>query len=247
MRKNELNEHLENNTKIPHHLRKDAKDLLDDMIYNEDEENIYKWPNVFVTTSHTPSNFLKSFVKHFSLIFNGKFIPRANMSQDDLADFATKNNCTHLFILNEAKGKLRTVILSLFPGGKTYYFTATQQFVAEYETMKQNAYLICDGLKSEKIGQQLLLDIRLMFPSIKSESDKKEKMKKINKECRVVSFINKGGILTFKHFIVKKRIFKLDMSVDLNIYKVTNGTFNMDGDVEYQIGGYKNIVEYNVL
>lgn len=249
-KKEQLNECLETNSKIPHNLRGEAKDLLDDMIYNESEEQTYSWPNIIVTTSHDPSNFLKEFSKHFSLIFNGKYLARSKLTNDELMDFCSKNSVTHVFIINEAKGKVSSIKLSVMPYGKTYSFGVhTNHASRRTASLKENVYLICDAFTSEKIGKPLLFDIQRMFPKVEENNEgknKKFKNKKI-KDCRVCAFINKSGTIIFKHYFVKKNKFELDLSLDLNLYKVSSGTFDMEGDVEYQVNGYKNIINYDVI
>lgn len=244
---------LETNTRIPHNLRENAKELLEDMVYNESEEETYSWPNISVTTSHDPSSFLKEFAKHFAFIFNCKYLSRSKMTNEYLYEYAHCNSITHLFILTECKVRVSSVLMSVFPYGKTYYFNATTKlFSKRMASLKENVYLVCDGFKTEKIGQPLLFDIRRMFPKIKEENKNKEgaakKYKPKNKkDCRICAFINSGGTIVFKHYYVKNRKFQADLSMELNLFKISSGTFEMEGDVEYQINGYKNIINYDVI
>lgn len=240
LKRKQLEECLDTNTKLPHKLRKDAKTMLDDIIYNDEEERELSWPKVFITTSHNPTNTLKQFSKHLSVLLNGKFILRSKMTECELANMCKLNSVTHLFIINESKGNPTSICLSKFPYGKTYYFNMKNlQYEKRTKSMKMTLQLIIDGLTSD-LGISLKEDIRLMCP-------KHTKNTKNGKNDRVLAFINRGGIISLKHCIMQNKKLKSNFSCELTLYKVSSGTFEMKGDVEYQFSGFKNIVNYDVL
>ncbi|KAL6121149.1 hypothetical protein NUSPORA_01978 [Nucleospora cyclopteri] len=242
--KQKLKDCLENNKKIPHTIRDSAKTLLDDIIYNTEEEAVYPFPKVMVTTSHDCSTSLREFAKHMSVIFNGRFIPRAKMTEKEVSNFCSKNSITHLFIVSETKGNPTSIILCKYPHGKSYFFTIKNvKFNRRKNSMKERLYLILDGLESV-LGQTLKKDLKLMVPMPENSSKKRIKNKH---EDRVIAFINKGGILAFRHCINSNRKLKIDLSFNMKLYKIKSGTFDMDGDVEYQFNGYTNCVNHDVL
>lgn len=234
-----INRCMDTNTKIPHDLRSEAKDILNEIIYKQkDAEEVYSWPLIHVTTSHNPSTSLKEFSKHFALIFNGKYITRSKQTEEELAESCRQNKVTHLFVINETKGNPSGIILSKFPYGKTYYFNMTGvKFKRRTHSLKERAGLVLDGFGS-KIGLALKKDLCLMI-----NNDQK-----LNKHCeRVIGIVNRGGNIGFRHYLVEKNKLKDDLFFTMKLYKMSAGTFEMEGDVEYHFSGYKNIVNYDIL
>ncbi|ORD94549.1 IMP4 [Enterospora canceri] len=239
-KKEELKECLDENRRIPHKLRGEAREILDEIIYNNEEEEILKYPKTFVTTSHSPSTSLKEFSKHLALIFNGRFVPRSRMNEEELSEFCNQNGVTHLIIMNEAKGSPSTICLSKYPYGKTHWFTVqNMKFTRRKQALKEKAGLVLDGFGSS-LGENLKKTLRLMVPAYKN-------MKKFKDGDRVIGFVNRGGVIGFRHSTVERRRLVTDLAFDMNLYKVSAGTFEMEGGVEYQMSGFKNIVKYDVL
>ncbi|ELA40907.1 uncharacterized protein VICG_02047 [Vittaforma corneae ATCC 50505] len=178
---------LKNNTRIPHCLRGEAKELLDEIIYGtKEEESMHLPPKIAITTSHTPSSFLKSFSKHISLIFNGFHLMRGRMSEKELSEYCITQEVTHLIILHETKGNPSSMLLCKYPNGPTYQFSIFNvKYQRRQKSIGEKAYLVLDGMDSEA-GKRLKLNLSLCFPKVLDAS-------------RLVAFINRNGTIAFRH------------------------------------------------
>lgn len=234
-KREQLKEALKTNSKIPHHLRGEAKELLDSEIYRlKEEEIVYPPPKIAVTTSHNPSSFLKSFAKHMSLIFNGFHLMRGGMSEKELSDYCTTQGVTHLLIWRETKGNPSSVVLCKYPNGPTYYFSVFNvKYQRRKKTVGEKAFLVLDGMGSE-IGQKLKLDLSLCFPKTAEAS-------------RLVAMINRGGTVAFRHFIIENRKLSRECEFDMKLFKVVNSTFDVDGDVDFALKAFLNRTNDDIL
>lgn len=234
-KKDQLMEALNTNTKIPHHLRSEAKGLLDEVIYGIKETEVYHpFPKIAVTTSHSPSSLLNSFAKHFSLILNGFHLMRGRMTEKDLAEYCVTHSITHIFILKETKGNLSSISFCKFPNGPTYHFsTFNVKYQRRLKPMGEKAYLVMDGMDSA-MGKVLKENISLCFP-------------KIDEAARLVSIINKDGTLAFRHFLIEQRKLIKECELDMKLYKVVNSTFDTNGDVDFTLKSFMNSANNDVL
>ncbi|KAM0680001.1 snoRNA-binding rRNA-processing protein imp4 [Glugoides intestinalis] len=141
-KKEELKAILKANTRIPHYLRGDAKQLLDEIIYETvEEEVVHPFPRVAVTTSHMPSSQLKSFAK-----------------------------LTHLLIFREHKGNPSSMVLCKYPHGPTYHFSIFNvKYQRRQKALGEKAYLVLDGMDSD-IGKKLTESLALCFPKTEEAS-----------------------------------------------------------------------------
>ncbi|KAM0680255.1 snoRNA-binding rRNA-processing protein imp4 [Glugoides intestinalis] len=141
-KKEDLKDILKANTRIPHHLRGDAKQLLDEIIYETvEEEVVHPFPRVAVTTSHMPSSQLKSFAK-----------------------------LTHLLIFREHKGNPSSMVLCKYPHGPTYHFSIFNvKYQRRQKALGEKAYLVLDGMDSD-IGKKLTESLALCFPKTEEAS-----------------------------------------------------------------------------
>lgn len=234
-KKKELEHALKNNTAIPHHLRTEAKGLLDEMIYStEDTEPVYLPPRIAVTTSHDPSSMLKSFSKHMSLVFNGHNLMRGRMTNTQLSEYCTEQGVTHLIILNETKGNPSTLILCRYPHGPTYKFSLFNlKYQRRMKTLGEKVHLVVDGMGSA-IGADLKLSLSLCFPQVKDGN-------------RLVAFVNRGGTIAFRHFLIEERKLVKECEFDMKLFKIVNSTFDMNGDVGYVLNAFTNTRKDDVL
>lgn len=234
-KKARLNQYLKENKKISYDLRSEAKELLDDVIYDTmAEETVYSFPKIAVTTSHNSSSSLKSFTKHMSLIFNGFNLPRASMTEQQLSEYCIHQNVTHLLIFGETKGNPSHLIFSKFPNGPTHYFSIfNTKYQRRTHSLTEKAYLVIDGMDSE-LGKQLKLNLSLCFP-------------KCDDSKRVVGFINKNGTVAFRHCLVENRKLERECEFDMKLYKVVGSTFNMNGNVDYVLKSFMNSTKQDVL
>lgn len=226
---------LKNSTKIPHHLRGEAKELLDEIIYGtREEEVVYSPPKIAVTTSHAPSSFLKSFSKHISLIFNGFHLMRGRMSESELSEYCATQKVTHLIVLRETKGNPSSLLLCKYPNGPTYQFSIFNvKYQRRQKPIGEKAYLVLDGMSSE-VGKKLQLDLSLCFP-------------KVSKASRVVAFINRRGTIAFRHFLVENRKLSKECEFDMKLFRVMNSTFEMNGDVDFALKPFMNSTNDDIL
>ncbi len=223
-----LEDCLENNKKIPHAIRDDAKTMVDDIIYNREEETLYKMTKVCVTTSHSPTTKLREFSKHLSLILNGKFLQRSGYGLNELKKELEQQDYTHVIILNESKGNPSNLILCSLVFHKTYFFTISNLvFNRRKETFSESVHLILDNVEDE-----FKKTLQMMLPKKKIKTSKN----------RVLGLIGRNGSLLFRHFLVQNRKLVKDCSCNLLLYKITNSTFDdkNDKNVIYNLGVFKN-------
>lgn len=234
-KKKQLSEALKTNSKIPHHLRTEAKEILDEMIYDvEDSNPVFLPPKIAITTSHSPSSALKSFAKHIALIFNGFHLMRGGMSESALSEYCKTQEVTHLIIFRENKGTPTSMVISKFPNGPTHYFSLFNvKFQRRVKPMGEKAYLVIDGMTSE-IGKALKQSIALCFPKLTDAS-------------RLVGFINRNGTIAFRHFLIENRKLVKECEFDMKLYKVVNSTFEMDGNVDYTLKSFINSASSDIL
>lgn len=226
---------LKTGSKIPHNIRGDAKEILDEIIYGTGmEEIIHSPPKIAVTTSHNPSSFLKSFSKHISLVFAGFHLMRGRMSAKELSEYCKTQEVTHLIVIHETKGNPSSMILSKYPNGPTYHFSL---FNVKYERrlkpIGEKAFLVLDGMTSE-LGVRLKTDLSLCFP-------------KTDDASRLVAIINRNGTIAFRHYLIDKRKLQKECEFDMKLYRVVNSTFDMDGDVDFTLKSFMNRTNDDVL
>jgi U3 small nucleolar ribonucleoprotein protein IMP4 len=233
-KRKELEKSLKNNIPIPHHLRSEAKDILNEIIYEVKDNIDFLPPKIAVSTSHHPSSLLKSFSKHISLIFNGFNLMRGKLTNVQLNEYCLSQNVTHLIILNENKGNPSSLILCKYPFGPTYKFSLYNlKYQRRQKNFGEKVFLICDGLDSE-IGEKLKLNMSLCFPKIKEGN-------------RVVSFVNRNGTISFKHFLIEDRKLEKECEFDLKLFKVMNSTFEMEGEDDYTLQAFTNSRKDDIL
>lgn len=230
-----LKEALKTNTHIPHSIRGNAKELLDEMIYGmEEEEIVHPLPRIAVTTSHKPSSQLKSFAKHMSLIFNGSHVMRGGMSATELSEYSREQEITHMIILGETRGTPSSLQLCKFPTGPTYHFTLFNvRYQRRQKPVGEKAFLVIDGMQS-KTGQDLREALALCFPKTEAAS-------------RVVAVINRKGTVAFRHYLVEDRKLAKETEFDMRLFKVVNSTLEVDGEVEFAVKSHMNSTNNDVL
>lgn len=231
----ELKEALKNNEKIPHHLRGEAKELLDGIIYGiEEEEIVHPPPRIAVTTSRNPSSHLKSFSKHMALMFNGIHVMRGKMSENELSEYCKRQEMTHLIVLRETKGNLSSMILCKYPHGPTYHFSVFNvKYQRRQKPIGEKAYLVLDGMESD-IGKRLKENLSLCFP-------------KTDDAGRLLALINKNGTIAFRHYLIEKRKLEKECEFDMNLFKVVNSTIETNGDVDFALKSFMNNAKTDIL
>ncbi|ORE00587.1 IMP4 [Hepatospora eriocheir] len=241
--KEQFKDCLENNKKLPHALREDAKDILDDIIYNEDNrKDEYLETKVVVTTSHNPTTKLKQFAKHLSLIFNGEFILRSKMSLEEVNNL----DYSHLIVLNENKGNPSSMILS--DKTKSYHFTVSQlNFTKRDKPMKEEVHLVLDGFTGEKFGKDFHMFMSLMLPKYIKETKKKNSKFSKNNNSRLLGLVNRDSNLLFRHCMIENRKLIKECSFNMKCYKISNSGVDCDKDILFNLGGFKNVNDKNIF
>lgn len=215
-----IKECYEKNLPIPFHLKKEALNLMDHVIF---ENKIRKEPKqLYLTTSRDPSSKLRQFVKHLSLIFNGISISRGNMTIKELCD-----QKLNLIIIGETKGNASSLILT-FPNGPTFYFSIHNLFFMRRErSIKRNLNLILENFNSE-IGNLVKNHFSLLFPFEKEGK-------------RNLIFINKDDLICVRHFFYEdNKLIKDNISFDMKLYKICKGTLEFEGDPIFSLKNFIN-------
>ncbi|KAI4293160.1 U3 small nucleolar ribonucleoprotein IMP4 [Pancytospora philotis] len=234
-KKAKLAETLKENKTIPHNLRADAAQLLDEMIYDPSAaQPTFLPPKIAVTTSHDPSSMLKAFAKHISLVFNGLHLMRGRMTNETLSEYCREQGVTHLIVLNETKGNPSTLILCKYPNGPTYRFSLFNlKHQRRAKAFGEKVHLVIDGMDTQ-IGLDLKQNLALCFPTVKDGN-------------RLVAFVNRGGTIAFRHYFIENRKLEKECEFDMKLFKVTNSTFDMDGDVDYVLNAFTNTRKDDIL
>jgi U3 small nucleolar ribonucleoprotein protein IMP4 len=222
-KKNRIEESLDTNKKIPHGLRGQAGALLDEIIYEGKLEEISRPPKALVTTSREPSSQLLAFVKHISVVINAEHFARGKMSEEELSDTAHRHGYTHVILVHENKGRPSSMVISCYPYGPTLKFTIIDHFMTRrIAPFSPKVYFICDNLGSE-VGLKIKERLSLLFP-------------KVNDARRIVSLVNRNDIIAFRHFLIERGealTLNKDFGMDLRLFEIRKGTFELDGELEW--------------
>lgn len=205
--KEQLQQALETGKSIPDHLRADAINLAEHMLFDDvttkmkglddDEYANAKIPKLLLTTSRNPSSRLRNFAKELRYLFpNTQRVNRGRHVISELVDVARSNGFTDLLIIHETRGNPDGLVLSHLPYGPTAYFTLSNVVLRSEtnsdETVPEHApHLIFEGMHS-KLGARLTQILKHLFPT----GNKSAK--------RVCSFINRQDSIVFRNHIYRK-------------------------------------------
>lgn len=224
IKKSKVMDCLDTNTKLSYDLRKEGKNVLEEIIYNQKvEERELRLPKIMVTTSKEPSSKLLQFTKHLSLILNAQHQIRGSLSEEEISETAHKNNYTCIILVYENKGVPSTLTISSFPFGDTIKFKISNfSQVNRLQNLGEKAYLVVDNLETE-IGKKIKHQFSLFFPRCEGAK-------------RILTLANKDERIAFRHYLIgkgKKTELGLDFGCDLQLFEVRKGTFDQDGDLEW--------------
>lgn len=224
IKKSKVLDCLDSTTKLSHDLRKDGRNLVEEIIYNQKVEDVeYRLPKILVTTSKDPSSKLIQFAKHLSLILSAQHHIRGGMSEEELSDMAHKNNYTCLILVYENKGIPSTLTISSFPFGDTLRFKIHNfSQVNRLQNLGEKAYLVVDNLETD-VGLKIKRQFSLFFPRCENAK-------------RVLTLANRDERIAFRHYLIskgKKTELNLDFGCDLQLFEIRKGTFEQDGDIEW--------------
>lgn len=217
-----------NNKLVPFHLRSEARELMDEIIYETGQQRVSKPLNVYVTTSRDPSSRLKQFAKHLSLILNASSVTRGSMTIKELAE----QNFDVLVMVGESHGQANSLILTYFPYGPTFYFSLHNvRLLSRTKPFSTKALLILENFGTD-IGLKLKQNLSYMFPSVE-------------KGKRVVVFHNKDDIIRFRHYFLEHNPEEDTIRFDMKLYKVMKGSLEFEGDPEWELRAFINTANKN--
>ncbi|KAK2197034.1 bifunctional Brix domain/PD-(D-E)XK endonuclease-like domain superfamily/U3 snoRNP protein-Ribosome production factor 1/Exonuclease V [Babesia duncani] len=203
-----LKEAIDNNKSIPSELRtksglvQGSLDLLDEKAREDhthiDDEYAFagiKEPKVMITTSRNPSGRLSQFAKEMRLLIpNSERLNRGSYILKDLVNFCKTKDVSDIILLYEHRGEPNALIVCHLPHGPTAYFQLSQVVLRhdlpEKPPAMSEAYphLIFHNFTS-KLGERLSGILKHLFPPA------------IPDNVRVLSFVNKGDRIHFRHHI----------------------------------------------
>ncbi|WUR03351.1 U3 small nucleolar ribonucleoprotein IMP4 [Vairimorpha necatrix] len=230
-KKSRLKSHLNDTERLSHDLKKDGKDLLDEIIYENDEEETIPYPKILVTTSKNPSSKLLEFTKHISLIFNGIFQMRGQSTKEEISDMMFKSGFTSLIMIHENKGTPSSLIISNFPYGNTFKFSISNYTICRTINLGEYCHLVCD-----KLNENLKDLFSKMLPRYPTSR-------------RILALSNVNDKIGFRHYLINKgkRVeLKLDLGCDLRLYEIRKGTFEQDGEFEWIYKPFINSEKSNI-
>ncbi|VDM39892.1 unnamed protein product [Toxocara canis] len=200
---------IDENRKIPTHLRKDAIELQKSSQWGEQLSTVddeYRKagcadPKIVITTSREPSAKLKIFAKiklktdcfqEMRLMFpNAQAINRGHYDVRKLVQACRANDVTDFILVHETRGSPDGLIVCHLPFGPTAYFNLTnvvmRHDVSERKTISEvYPHLIFNNMNS-RLGQRITSILKYLFPVPKPESR------------RIMTFSNEDGFISFRH------------------------------------------------
>lgn len=229
-KKQRLGEALDSSKKLPHDLRKSAASLLDEMIYEGRIEEEHRLPKAMVTTSRNPSSQLLHFSKHLSLVLSAEHFVRGQLCEEDVSDMAHRHGYTCVIIVHENRGRPAALIVSYFPFGPTMKFTIIDHFLTRRTLpLGPKSYFVCDNMEGP-VGGKIKEKIALLFPQCSGAK-------------RIVSMVNRNETIALRHYLIEKETrttLNKSFGMDLRIYEIRKGTFEMDGELEWVYKPYMN-------
>ncbi|GIQ83115.1 hypothetical protein KIPB_004379 [Kipferlia bialata] len=208
---------------------------LDDEYAKNGEE-----PKLLLTTSRSPSSRLSQFAKEMRHLFpNCQRVNRGKHVLGEIVDAARKAGVSDLLIVHETKGQPDALIVSHMPYGPTAHFTIRNAVLRHDIEGITDTYsgapphLVFEGMNSQ-LGQRLKVILQHLFPPPKERSK------------RIVSFINKGDILHFRHHMfdaVQGEVLLKEAGprFELIPYKIVQDTVeSRTGEVEWVLHPFTN-------
>lgn len=231
-KKNKVLDHLNETSKLSYDLRKDGKNILDEIIYNQKiTDDIPQYPKILVTTSKKPSSKLLQFSKHISLIFNGLFFLRGNTTNEELSENLHKNYFTTLILIFENKGMPSSMTISSFPFGDTYKFSISNFQLNRTVNLSQFCHLVTNN-----INENLKNLFGRMLPAHKGSK-------------RILMLANYNDLIAFRHYLINKgkRVeLKNDLACDIKLYEIRKGTFEQEGEILWVFKSFINSHKSNL-
>ncbi|KAI0069152.1 Brix-domain-containing protein [Artomyces pyxidatus] len=251
-RKQQLKDALASGKALPTELRKHAKDLGNDLAFDEAQtdptthiDSEYSRagildPKIVLTTSRDPSSKLLQFAKEMRLVFpNSHRINRGNYVVKDLAEACRANDVSDLIVLHEHRGIPDAMIVSHFPHGPTLYFTLhnvnLRHDIESYKSStvsEQYPHLIFENFSST-LGERVRDCLKYLFPVPKEDSK------------RVMTFSNENDFISFRHHVFVKtppkdvQLAEVGPRFEMKPYEIRQGTIEQsEAEREWVLSHY---------
>ncbi|EPQ59305.1 Brix-domain-containing protein [Gloeophyllum trabeum ATCC 11539] len=259
-RKRQLKDALASGKNLPTELRKQAKELGKDLVFDEAQteptshiDNEYSTagiqdPKIVVTTSRDPSSKLLQFAKEMRLVFpNSHRINRGNYVVKELAEACRANEISDLIILHEHRGTPDAMIVSHFPHGPTVFFTLhnvqLRHDIASYKestVSEQYPHLIFENFTS-RLGLRIQDALKYLFPVPKEDSK------------RVMTFANGNDFISFRHHVFVKipggvQLAEVGPRFEMKPYEIRLGTIEQtEAEREWVLAHYARTAKKRTL
>ncbi|KAM0678619.1 snoRNA-binding rRNA-processing protein imp4 [Binucleata daphniae] len=210
-----LKKHIAENKDLPHYMKKEATTVLQDILYDIEEESISTLKPV-VTTSRNPSDKLKQFAKRLGHILNTKVLPRGNNTKENLKEYMQDYNL--LIIVNENRGIPTSIVFVEYPYGPSFYFSLHYVSLKDF-SIKGKIHFMAEDMEKDEMKRVKDFMCRMFF-------DKGDK--------RVVVMARREGYVCFRHYIGDDC-----EGFDMRLYEIIRGTLD-GGEKEYVYKPFMN-------
>ncbi|VDN01270.1 unnamed protein product [Thelazia callipaeda] len=249
-----VKKYVDENKRIPTHLRKDAIMLQQDSEWGGEVSTVddeYRHagiadPKIVITTSRDPSAKLKVFLKEMRLMFpNAQRINRGHYDIKKLIQACKANEITDFILLNETRGNPDGLVVCHLPFGPTAYFTLSnvvmRHEVPDSGTVSEEyPHLIFDSLNSS-LGRRITNILKYLFPVPKIESR------------RIITFSGNHDFISFRHHTYSKNehgeiiLQEIGPRFEMKPYLIKLGTLeNADAEkTEWVLRSYTNSAKKN--
>lgn len=198
-----LKEHISTNKPLPFSMKKDAINLLDEILFDIDNKEISKLAPIIIT-SRNPSDSLKKFSKRLGCIFSSRVLPRGNLTKDDINSYMKKSEYNLIIKVGENRGTPCSLVFSEYPHGPSFYFTIANVKMGDFRINGQ-ANFIADAMDEDKEIKQFKDFFCRMF----IEGN------------RVILMAKRNGLLCCRHYMGND-----SEGFDLRLYEIINGTLD---------------------
>lgn len=210
-----LKEHITTNKPLPHSIKKDAVNLLDEILFDIDHKEISELVPIIIT-SRNPSDSLKRFAKRLGCIFSTNVLPRGNLTRSDIARYMEKSDYNLVIKVGENRGTPCNIVFSEYPYGPSYHFTITNVKMGDFR-INGKANFMADGIENEQESKFKDFFCRMFIEG-----------------TRTVLIAKREGSLCFRHYMGDEA-----EGFDMKMYEIVNGTLD-GGEKEWVYKPYAN-------
>ena len=234
----------QNSKPIPFHLREKARDLMEDVVFDTDNDSVggefAREQGVYITTDREPSSGLRQFIKHLALVFDATSVGRGGVAIRGLSE----QKFDVLMIVGESRGAPSSLVLTYMPYGPTFHFSLHNVKIDRREkSIKKNVNLILENFSTET-GLLVKDYLSMLFPVFHDDSGND----KIQSAKRTLVFLNKDDLVRFRHYFNEDRIQEDVVAFDMKLYRINKGSIEFEGDPIFSLNTFVNTAgKSNVL